>query len=1004
MRKTLFRVLLASLLCLLLAFTAMAAEPETAQAELLEDGDWQYQLVNGSYVVSKYLGSDAAVTIPTSAVIDGNSCRLRAVGDYAFDGNQTLESVIIPADILQLGRGVFRNCGRLSYVEIQGDLGDCSERSIASEGSYYSYDRSSGAAVFYNAGANASGLTVAFADGVKSIPAYLFASLPDRANGSYAHLTKLVIGNDVTEIGAYAFYHCYDLAEIEFGAAVSAIGERAFQGNDALTELRPNRNLLRIGEAAFSDCGALKTVQLNARLQTIGKYAFERANALVSLTLPRSVTEVQDYAFQSCQSLTSVLIEGEEGDVTALRRGVFRNCPVLSSVEVRGDLADCSERSVGSESSYYDYDRSSGASVFYNAGANAETFTVTFGEYATRVPDYLFASVAERAAGTYAHVTKVVLGDEVTEIGQYAFYHCYDLAEVTFGSGVSEVRAHAFQGNAALTELRTDRNLLRIGEAAFSDCGALKTVQLNARLQTIGKYAFERANALVSLTLPRSVTEVQDYAFQSCQKLTSVLIEGEEGDVTALRKGVFRNCPVLSSVEVHGDLADCSERSVSPESSYYDYDRSSGASVFYNAGANAETFTVTFGEYATRIPSYLFATAAERSDGSYAHVTKVVVGDGVTEIGSYAFRHCYDLAELELGSAVSVIGNYAFQGNAALTALRCDGALLRIGESAFGDNTRLKTLALNEGLQTVGAAAFENNNALEQLTLPRSVTEVENHAFQSCQRLKTVVILGEEGDVTALRRGVFRNCPLLSYVEIQGELADCSEKSVNPESAYYEIDRSSGAAVFYNAGSKAERFTVAFIHSARVPAYLFASFPDKNDGRYAHVTDVEFHTPVSEVAGSAFYHCYDLARVRYCGSAEDWASVLVSDNNESLTGAAFTFGFRFPVDEYGVGALSVTDLAGNALDAIPRGKLLVTIPLTKRLSVTDATLMLATYTPEGQYRGFLYVRVKDLPSMATMYVTLPLDNSDGTIGRLSAFAIPSLSDPRPLGQGSRFPG
>lgn len=105
---------------------------------------------------------------------------------------------------------------------------------------------------------------------------------------------------------------------------------------------------------------------------------------------------------------------------------------------------------------------------------------------------------------------------------------------------------------------------------------------------------------------------------------------------------------------------------------------------------------------------------------------------------------------------------------------------------------------------------------------------------------------------------------------------------------------------------------------------------------------------------------------------------------------------------YRIGPLTVRDSEGNALDAIPAGSFLVTVPVQRLNADSDALVFLAAYSGEGQYRGLMYVSLEDMSEGGTVKVTLPVENPTGDITSLKAFAVPSFKNLTPLGKASEF--
>ncbi len=110
-----------------------------------------------------------------------------------------------------------------------------------------------------------------------------------------------------------------------------------------------------------------------------------------------------------------------------------------------------------------------------------------------------------------------------------------------------------------------------------------------------------------------------------------------------------------------------------------------------------------------------------------------------------------------------------------------------------------------------------------------------------------------------------------------------------------------------------------------------------------------------------------------------------------------------PKPVYRIGELTVRNASGAALPAIPSGQFLVTIPITKQTDAGNSLIFLASYNAAGQYKGLMFVAVKDVPVGATVEVTLPVDNSRGDIAQLKAFPVASFSNLVPLGIASCFP-
>lgn len=313
----------------------------------------------------------------------------------------------------------------------------------------------------------------------------------------------------------------------------------------------------------------------------IGKEAFKNNESLRTVTISRKVDTIHDYAFSGCINLNKVII--------------------------RGNIKDCSGVSTDQG---HDYN----TPVFYNCGKNPGAIEVIFEEGVTRIPAYIFATGHEKSYNTYARVTKVTIPDTVTEIGNGAFFNCYDLNTIVWGSD-----------NGKKTTLKT------IGDGAFSSVLGIAELEIPASVQNVGSCAFANCSGLKKLTVNGKAT-IGHNAFENDAALEEIVLK----DKTTLENCAFRSTINLKKITINGDVKDCSGVSTDQGHDY-------NTPVFYEAGKNSESIEVVFGEGVTRIPAYIFATGHEKQENMYAHITKVTLPVSLESIGCFCFYHCYDL-------------------------------------------------------------------------------------------------------------------------------------------------------------------------------------------------------------------------------------------------------------------------------------------------------------------------------------------------------------------------
>jgi hypothetical protein len=124
-----------------------------------------------------------------------------------------------------------------------------------------------------------------------------------------------------------------------------------------------------------------------------------------------------------------------------------------------------------------------------------------------------------------SNITTLVVNEGITEIGNYSFYNCTALANVSLpstltalkgmGTGVGDKEASygCFKNCTALESITLPENLTTIGDYAFSGCTALKQIVLPDKVTSIGNYAFLNCESLSTVSFGSSVTETGSYAF-----------------------------------------------------------------------------------------------------------------------------------------------------------------------------------------------------------------------------------------------------------------------------------------------------------------------------------------------------------------------------------------------------------------------------------------------------------------------------------------------------------
>lgn len=793
------------------------------------------------------------------------------IGEEAFFNCYKLTSILLPDSLTNIGEKAFSDCSKLTSITMPASariredaFNNCTNISNVT------LTRGTGEMLRYTTGTSSGEL--------RNISSYQWTPWYESEQNNIT----VTIEDGVNNIGKQAFYRCDGLTSISIPRSITSIGEEAFYNCSDLTAVHIDNldcwvnisfhgsytNPLTYAHNLYLDNMLVTDVSFPDGIAMVGNYTFAGATCIKTVSLPDSVASIADYAFGGCSGLTSITMPVS----TDIYRYAFGGCTGVTSVTLTKGNGVMPEYTTSSSSSVTK--NSYTFTPWYISRNNSITMTVETGitslgsntfynctglsaVYVDSLDAWLNISFANNTSNPLSYAHDLYLNDAL-------------VTEVTFPADTTEVKPYVFAGGSCLTKINITEGIATIGTDAFKNCSALTEIEFEGNAPaTIYNSAFKGVTATAYYYKTKNWTEddFQDYG----GTITWVEIDNEVASGTCGAEGDN----LTWTLDSDGVLT------ISGTGAMKNYSNNHGDQNYAPWHDYTQKIkSVVIDDGATTIGEYAFLGCSVLAD--------ITIPDSVKRIEGGAFSYCNALESIELPADLEYLGNSAFLSCVRLTNVNIPSSIKKIGEGTFYGCRSLAELVIPDGVTAVGELAFEGCVSLTTINIPLSVKNIGGGAFIGCSSLKTLTVhedvaigsavfakcgfetAGPIGSGSDLEFGwtesipdyAFEGCNSLKNVIIPSGVKNIGAGAFRSCTALAGITIPAGVETiqdrtFYGCSNIAEIVIPANVNSIGEQAFLDCSA----------LTSITIPGRIKSIGSSAFWGCSNLKEIKFEGDA-----------------------------------------------------------------------------------------------------------------------------------------
>ena len=746
------------------------------------------------------------------------------------------------------------------------------------------------------------------------------------------YFDSVVINEGCTNISRYAFSHCDNITLVELADTIDRIDDSAFYSCYGLNVIELPNKLTVIRDWAFAYCSSLQSVTIPDSVSVIGGGAFVSCNNLSTVNIGCNVERICFSAFNGCNSIELINIPY---CCNYIDDSAFANCSKLSEIYIYNKNCYIDETAISIYSTIYGY-----------TGSTAETFANTYGynfisidtpcehtysndcdiscnicgETRETAHDYSEWSVTKEATCNKTGLrerTCSICGDVDKEIIEMLPHTDEDedgICEVCKKQFEIKYPMHGVCGDNLTWKLDDEGVLTIEGTGSMYDFNSDNCVYIyNGPVsdETTTRYHYDATtttriyddpddgfNTTTTVWYPEHTTGYDTPTTDNVRpSVTHPNGDGYYEGTTLWRETTTRKSSTTKPAETTTERY---EESTTVPSTTRPKSTTAPAKLHRAAVVDDGFYrtTVPYDPDATDGFNEISTTRDYNVEENYIkifrwnlyfdQIKKVVISEGVTSIGDYAFANCPQLTDIDMPDSITRIGDRAFVNCSGLEDVEIPVNVTTIEYNAFRNCTLLETLNFNAkncnsiygetfyncNIKTlnvgVGVNTLPDINTYETVVFADGATKVPNNVFNYCEKLTTVIL---PDTITTIGYSAFYNCTSLESIDIPDSVTYIDEYAFRNCSNLTTVTTPAnecyiGYYAFYNC---ANLTTINYnIYSGTVyynafnncPVTILNIGPGVNSiPNFSTVEIVTFADGATVVPNSAFSSCYNLKTV-----------------------------------------------------------------------------------------------------------------------------------------------